>query len=743
MLGWLIFIGVVLFLVRMIAKSNAGKKKTNSVLKGGSSRAAVELSHQSRQAGKISTESVRWFAADVPVSIGGIDISSGLIYVGGTSSSQYGRLDNCVISPGLTVSRTASDRHGATMSYWPSYSTISPEARRAFLDWLAGGRHDPEIGIGHVFLFFYGLERRLFQDKSHSEAPVIVAEVKRLLSIYGANNSFNGYARALLDAASLLEGDVGGPPEASPDLQNRYEIPLVVRLHLGRRLALGQTLDAEDALLWLLSSPNTSLRTPAIRCFEEFREIWRHRFAKLHPGGLKVRKPKQILKAVYRAASGGFQASIAISDGSVPDISSINAPLDRLRELADACSEDLAAFSRLLGRNPASRGSFEALAFLPRDILNSSAVGGIRERLDALLASEAVVTVKTRRLIEELRVTQTPLDKISTGLTNQIGAVLDKFDLGYEPDRRYGPTSLSLDGNVTLFRASDGAPVEHDRAAYLAARTMIEIAAIAAASDGCVSESEVLSIKAEINSMAELSPVERQRLDAHALALLADTPRQQGAIKRLAELPTPERQRIIKSAFSAVLADGQVSPAEVKFLEQLHKALNLPQEDVYAALHRGNVHVDTPVTVALAEAVRGTPIPQQAPKSEGVQIDAVRLARIQKETSAVSSLLAGIFVEEETPRIAIPATVQTTNSPYDGLDAPHAALLLHVLALGEASREDFEAEAKRLKLLPDGAIETINDWGFDSFGEPVLESDDAIIFAEHLRPELQKLEKVS
>jgi hypothetical protein len=137
------------------------------------------------------------------------------------------------------------------------------------------------------------------------------------------------------------------------------------------------------------------------------------------------------------------------------------------------------------------------------------------------------------------------------------------------------------------------------------------------------------------------------------------------------------------------------------------------------------------------------PIPQQAPKSEGVQIDAARLARIQRETSAVSSLLADIFVEEESPRIVLPATAHITSSPYDGLDAAHAALLLHVLTSGEASREDFEAEAQRLKLLPDGAIETINDWGFDRFGEPVLEGDDAIIFAEHLRPELQKLEKVS
>jgi hypothetical protein len=46
------------------------------------------------------------------------------------------------------------------MPYWPSYGDISPAARRAFLDWLSTGRQDSTYGIGHVFIFFYGLEHR-------------------------------------------------------------------------------------------------------------------------------------------------------------------------------------------------------------------------------------------------------------------------------------------------------------------------------------------------------------------------------------------------------------------------------------------------------------------------------------------------------------------------------------------------------------------------------------------------------
>jgi hypothetical protein len=41
--------------------------------------------------------------------------------------------------------------------------------------------------------------------------------------------------------------------------------------------------------------------------------------------------------------------------------------------------------------------------------------------------------------------------------------------------------------------------------------------------------------------------------------------------------------------------------------------------------------------------------------------------------------------------------------------------------------------------MPDGAIETINEWGFDRFGEPVLDDDDEVRVSpdviEQLEPE--------
>jgi hypothetical protein len=153
---------------------------------------------------KTSAREARWFKRGQVVSVAGFSLSDGMIYVGHSLPLVQGATpnDNCLIDPFLPVARCDPDWAGKTMSYWPAYSTISPQARLAYLTWLAGGRTDPSVGIGHVFLFFYGLERRLLVDRAMDEAADIIGEVERLLSMYGANRSFDRYARQFLDSCS-------------------------------------------------------------------------------------------------------------------------------------------------------------------------------------------------------------------------------------------------------------------------------------------------------------------------------------------------------------------------------------------------------------------------------------------------------------------------------------------------------------------------------------------------------------
>ena len=276
-----------------------------------------------------ATGKARWIGEPTPMQVGGISFTAEMTYVGRGDRYAYPR-NNALIDPTYWVA-AEGDPEGKTLSYWGNYQDLHQTARRTYLEWLAGGRSDPATPISYVFIYFYGLERRLLHDGSREEVPRLAAEVRRLLGIYGENHSFRNYAERFLDVAELLAKGTAEPVEPSISLAAHWEMPLRVQVYLGALLAQGQPLGPDDALLWVLATPNCYLRTPATRCFAELRELWAVRFSGDYSNGLSVRRPKARIRHVYGAASGGFTQNVSIDE--LPDISAVAAPVPRLRAL--------------------------------------------------------------------------------------------------------------------------------------------------------------------------------------------------------------------------------------------------------------------------------------------------------------------------------------------------------------------------------------------------------------------------
>ena len=636
------------------------------------------------------------------------------------------------------------------LHYWPSYASITATGRRAFLQWLADGRGDPSVDIGLVFIFFYGLERRLFIDRVLADAPALIAEVERLLGIYGSNGSFQGYASSFLVAARLATGDLT-PPRPAPTAYS-YELPLATRVHIGRLLAAGQPIDAAAALLWTLGSPETRLRTPGHRCFAELEQLWAARFAERNPGGLKVRAPQRRIKLSYTAASGTFALNVPGAHEALPDVASVTAPLQGLRDLLESCMTELEPYSRLLGRRPEARDGLEAAMLLPAAIRGTAASGVLaaaRARLDALLGTSGMASTTPRALADALGVQATE-DGSGQQLVVRLSLMLDHLDIGLEPDRRYGGPLTGADAKVVAFRAAGGAPVAPGQSAFEAARLALEIGVLAAAADGEVTPAELEALVADARKASRLEPHERLRLEAFVRSLVGEPPRIQAALKRAGALPADRRGAIAGAAIVAVLADGRTTAEEVRFLERLHRTLQLSPEAVHAALHQRAAARDEPVPVVAEDLPPDLPLPpvgQPAgtpPKAPGLRIDQGRLARIQAETNSVSALLANVFADAEAtpaapmPPKKAPEAPDSEPSPYQGLDSRHGRLLAFVAGRrGRVSLEAFEAEARTLRLLPGAAMETINDWGFANHEEVVLDEDgDEVAVPDHLLPSL-------
>ena len=113
--------------------------------------------------------------------------------------------------------------------------------------------------------------------------------------------------------------------------------------------------------------------------------------------------------------------------------------------------------------------------------------------------------------------------------------------------------------------------------------------------------------------------------------------------------------------------------------------------------------------------------------------------RRRRETEAASELLSNIFADEGPPQPAQPAGPVGSDAATIGLDASHTELVELLGLRGSMARAEFDQHARDMKLLPNGAIERINDWSFDRFEEPLIEDGDELVVAPHLRARISEM----
>ena len=247
-----------------------------------------------------------WIPANEEIRIKSFRIATGLLYFGSHLEDERGWSNDCaLIDPLLQVSKKGRDPTGSQMGYWPSYSEINPSCRATYLEWLESGKRDPEIGVGYVFLYFYGLERRVLKDGVDrgihaSELATIKAEVKRLHAIYGQNGSFSGYARGFLSILNIIANDGQDNAES---WQRGSELALDIRMQVGKYALKGKPLPAELAFAWATSEPEFRLGTPAKRCSDQFEKLFTLRYLQSKGGGILLKSCKRTVTATYRPAS--------------------------------------------------------------------------------------------------------------------------------------------------------------------------------------------------------------------------------------------------------------------------------------------------------------------------------------------------------------------------------------------------------------------------------------------------------
>lgn len=663
----------------------------------------------------------RWVSPGEEVEVAGVRLAGGMLYVGSSLPTPSGSNDPCLIDPNKKVANTG-DFTERQITYWPSYSEISPTARRAYLNWLSSGRSHPDADIGFVFIYFYGLERRALVDGPNDPLAkeswrLIALELRRLLSIYGdKSQSFRGYATNLLNLVSLPEVSTKLYMQPLPELEKSFELPIHLKLALGQCAADGVPVPANFALAWVKFSPETYLRTPAKRCALEFEKLFFERYAKEFGSGLVLPKNRTKLKFAYHPASGGFHGhqDIKISLGDVPDVSVLTAPVQKLKEVVDAVTQELDPYSRFIGRNPEERHSIAALLQLPVTLWPENTRHALRD-LKVRVGDGMILSFQG--VLSTLG-TKTTLNKDKA---HGLARVLESLNIGIEPNILSGAKMPKADDPIVLFNVPVGETSSHSTPAYQAALLTLQLASAVAAADGHFNAAELAHLQKHVESWSHLTPNHQRRLLA-TLRLLMTVPMSLTSLKKKLEPIEPSSRETIALFMASVAhSDGVVTPEEVKTLEKVYAALGVDSKRVFGDVHSAAADV--------------MPSAQKASDSTGFKLDVARIATLQRDSDKVSNLLANIFQENEVVEAPAPILDGTLDDAEDetvkyegllGLDETHAAFARLLLTRREWTRDELTDAASDLDLMLDGALEQLNDASFEKLDLPFTEGEDPV-----------------
>ncbi len=709
----------------------------------------------------------RWIGANKDVVVQGFRIAGGLLYVGSNLKTALGTTDPCLIDPTLPVaSRSTSAK---LTGYWPSYAALSPQERRTYLEWLAGGRNDPQIDIGYVFLYFYGIERRAILDAALDNSlmrdyPSMASELHRLLGIYGPHSkSFKKYASQLLDWVGFSNGP---NMYADPNFTKGVLSLLKIKFAMGQAAADAAPLPAKLVLSWVKHEPTFSLRTAAARCPQQFDTVFETLYQETFGPGAVIAPGAARLKFAYTAASSAFSnmASFAMSFKDIPDIAATPKLASMVQTLIDKATAVVEPFSRFIAKNPQAHGDVEGLLLLPMYLWPTSMRQALQHFKRSVLKAPTALTGK--QLVQTLGAS----NALNKDKSNALAQALATMNIGMEPDMQTSPRALRDDECIVLFDLSANPEPSRNDTNYNACLLTVQLACAVASTDGDAQAQEFKQLHRQVQHWNHLAVDHRRRLGAH-LHIRRKQPVKLAALaKQLSPLAQDTRESVVKFMAALFQVDGAMAWREVKMMEKVYRALGLdptafllehkdvakptakkaaPTTKKTLALDMARIQALQNETTAISamlldivETDTAEPAPASTPtlptpKPPKVQLDMARIAALQQDTAQVDALLQGIFQEPVEAVVQEPLNPPATELDHEppatqeshlfpGLDSAHNALAQALLGHDSWARADLQTIADSLGLMLDGALESINDAAYDAFDGPLTEGDDPI-----------------
>lgn len=700
----------------------------------------------------------RWVKPGVVIRLAGMTLKHGNFYFGEILGATVGEAnDNPVVNPDLLDQ--SSPPVDFTRHEPPSFASLPMRLKLEYIRWLEGGCIDRRVPVEFPLLYFYGLEHRLIVEED-GKNQYLLGEIRRIQLLFPQEVRLQRDINRLFMSVGVGELREGVVPVFDAFMEAAMRPSPAVLIYLGRKISHVGAIDADDAFLWLRSSFKVGLSVAAKRCQKQFEALFKLRFREAYPSGCPVAMTQSPLKLSHRLATWRRAIPLKLPPhaGYIADIELVPGLLGKIRYIATKCGDELEPFSRYMARKGVGdENSLEAIALLPSALKRTNFIGSYSEvirALDDAMKNSVYIQTDVGKFLGMLHLGGKNGGLIPPKIQASVASFLDGVGFGFEPDRRYGNSGLSGEGSICLFKAESGGALSVEAAQYSVARMLVELSVLAAKSDGTLNQLESAVIRKIMDRFTMLGDLERRRLTAVARAIMKSGDVDGPYLVAAARVADGLWDRAVSVVVEIMTADGPLVVDEIRFLEKMFKARKRPVTEVHQLLHRlesSAIDADGLAKIAGSVPSVGVKIPKKKavkivedvvpdePSPPAVVIDFERLARLKKETEEVSGILQDIFAEDVVEvRSEMPQTENEKNS-FPGLDEAHQTLLILVIEKGPISRQEFVTAASGLGVFPDGALETINDWGFENFDDPVVEDGALIAVVDEMMDGLKSM----
>ena len=561
--------------------------------------------------------------------------------------------------------------------------------------------------------------RFVLDNPPETEKREILEEAQRLKDLYYDKIYIQIDLRKFIELGKLSLGDTS---KIEPILNRRVrELPLALKAAIGVRVKDDKSLLADWMLSWLLCHPKPRWNIPSVLYWDEFQELFKLRFDEQYPSGLHIMKPRIQLTSTYEAISGEFTARLKFKlDGKpIPDISRLTAPVKIAEGIAKKVLDELRDYIHFVMSDPRRRSGLEARALLPQEILPLCTseklkqfriwARGIADKGGFVPVGEIVARHKGRQI-----------KSINKILLTKVADALAHLGFGFVPDPRFALRFPKVGEPAKIFKLGK-AFVKLEDASETYRMTLINVAlgVFVARVDGEVTEGARKLLSNIVIDTKNLADHEQRRLRADLDWLLANAPRQALLSRKLKEIKPDAVPATRKVLYSIANADGVVRPQKVAVIKKFYRALGLDPALAYSDLHMSN-NYDRLVNVRITRPLApGEAASTEYPIQE-VELDAERIASIHSDTDRVSSVLGEIF--DNTADELESKGAHDTRLP--GLDTEHAELIKEIVEKDCWTIKEFQELCARYSFMASGAMEDVNEWAFEVYGEALLDEYD-------------------